>query len=64
MTTCHAAESDKLYAAAYFDRNLDKIRELNFDDRFIRIWRFYLAASIASFASNRTNVIQAEIKHV
>ncbi len=47
-----------------FDRNLDKIRELNFDDRFIRIWRFYLAASIASFASNRTNVIQAEIKHV
>ena len=23
MTTCHAVESDKLYAAAYFDRNLD-----------------------------------------
>lgn len=47
-----------------FEKNLDKIRSLNFDDRFIRVWRFYLSASIASFASNRTSVIQAEIKHV
>jgi cyclopropane-fatty-acyl-phospholipid synthase len=46
-----------------FERNLDQIKLLNFDDRFIRVWRFYLSASIASFTSNRTNVIQAEIKH-
>ena len=46
-----------------FEKNLDKIRSLNFDDKFIRIWRFYLSASIASFTSNRTSVIQAEIKH-
>jgi cyclopropane-fatty-acyl-phospholipid synthase len=46
-----------------FEKNLDKIRSLNFDEKFIRIWRFYLSASIASFASKRTNVMQAEIKH-
>ena len=46
-----------------FEKNLDKIRSLNFDARFIRVWRFYLSASIASFSSNRTSVIQAEIKH-
>jgi len=46
-----------------FEKNLDKIRSLNFDDKFIRIWRFYLSASIASFTSNRTSVIQAEITH-
>ena len=46
-----------------FEKNLDQIKLLNFDDRFIRVWRFYLSASIASFTSNRTNVIQAEIKH-
>ena len=46
-----------------FEKNLDKIRSLNFDERFIRVWRFYLSASIASFSSNRTSVIQAEIKH-
>lgn len=46
-----------------FEKNLDQIKLLNFDDRFIRVWRFYLSASIASFTSNRTNVIQAKIKH-
>jgi cyclopropane-fatty-acyl-phospholipid synthase len=46
-----------------FEKNLGQIKLLNFDDRFIRVWRFYLSASIASFTSNRTNVIQAEIKH-
>jgi cyclopropane-fatty-acyl-phospholipid synthase len=46
-----------------FEKNLDKVRELNFDDKFIRIWRFYLSVSIASFTSNRTNVIQADIRH-
>ena len=46
-----------------FEKNLDQIKSLNFDNRFIRVWRFYLSASIASFTSNRTNVIQVEIKH-
>lgn len=46
-----------------FEDNLDKVRELGFDEKFIRIWSFYLAACIASFSVGRTNVIQAEICH-
>jgi len=46
-----------------FEGNLDKVKTLGFDDSFIRIWRFYLAACIASFECGRTNVIQAEICH-
>lgn len=46
-----------------FENSLDKVRALGFDESFIRIWRFYLAACIASFSVGRTNVIQAEICH-
>lgn len=46
-----------------FDSNLDKFKLMGFDDSFIRIWRFYLAACIASFSVGRTNVIQAELCH-
>lgn len=46
-----------------FENNLENITNLGFDDKFIRIWRFYLAACIASFSVGRTNVIQAEICH-
>lgn len=46
-----------------FEENLPKLKSLKFDEKFIRIWRFYLSASIASFSVGRTNVIQAEIRH-
>lgn len=46
-----------------FEQNLDKIRELGFDDSFIRLWRFYLAACIAGFKTGRTSVMQAELQH-
>ena len=46
-----------------FEDNLDKVKELGFDEKFIRIWRFYLAACIASFTTGRTDVFQAEICH-
>lgn len=46
-----------------FEDNIDKVKTLGFDESFIRIWRFYLAACIASFTTSRTNVIQAEIRH-
>lgn len=46
-----------------FEDNLGAVRSLGFDEKFIRIWRFYLAACIASFKCGRTNVIQAEICH-
>lgn len=46
-----------------FDSQKDKIRELGFKEEFIRCWRFYLAYCIASFESNRTNVVQYELTH-
>lgn len=48
---------------ANFDAKLPQVRALGFDEPFIRIWRFYLAACIASFAVGRTNVMQLELQH-
>ncbi|MDB6177194.1 cyclopropane-fatty-acyl-phospholipid synthase [Paracoccus sp. Z330] len=41
-----------------FDGRRPEILGLGFDDAFIRIWRFYLAACAASFAVGRTDVVQ------
>jgi len=46
-----------------FDENIDNVRGLGFDDSFIRLWRFYLAACIAGFKTGRTSVMQAELQH-
>ncbi|MCH9704549.1 MAG: cyclopropane-fatty-acyl-phospholipid synthase family protein [Proteobacteria bacterium] len=46
-----------------FEANLPKVQAMGFDDKFIRIWRFYLSTCIASFTVGRTNVIQAELVH-
>jgi cyclopropane-fatty-acyl-phospholipid synthase len=46
-----------------FEENTTKIKQMKFDDKFIRIWRFYLCACIASFSVGRTNVIQVELSH-
>lgn len=46
-----------------FENNLVNIKKLGFDEKFIRIWRFYLAACIAGFSSERTSVIQTTIEH-
>jgi cyclopropane-fatty-acyl-phospholipid synthase len=48
---------------ARFDAARDQIRALGFDDAFIRIWRFYLAACAASFAVGRTDVVQYRLAH-
>ena len=48
---------------ANFENCLPAIRKKGFDEKFIRIWRFYLAICISGFAENRINVMQAEIKH-
>ena len=47
-----------------FDAQKSKIQALGFDDGFIRLWRFYLAACIAGFKTDRTDVIQVELSHV
>ncbi len=46
-----------------FDENYIKIRQMGFDDGFIKLWRFYLAACSAGFMANKINVIQMEITH-
>ncbi len=46
-----------------FDENYTKIRQMGFDDGFIKLWRFYLAACSAGFMANKINVIQMEITH-
>jgi cyclopropane-fatty-acyl-phospholipid synthase len=43
----YALTLDEWYAR--FEKNLDKVRELGYDERFIRMWRLYLRGSAASF---------------
>jgi cyclopropane-fatty-acyl-phospholipid synthase len=47
-----------------FEARLDDVRALGFDDKFIRMWRFYLTSCIASFRIGRTDVVQMELQHV
>ncbi len=46
-----------------FETKRKEILALGFDESFIRVWRFYLAACIASFSVGRTNVMQVELQH-
>ena len=41
-----------------FNARWDAIASLGFDDRFCRMWNFYLAASAAGFVSGTTDVVQ------
>ena len=43
---------------ARFHARLDDVRALGFDDRFVRIWDFYLAYCEAAFARENTDVVQ------
>lgn len=46
-----------------FNGVIDKVKGLGFDDRFIRMWQYYLATCIAGFATERTNVHQFKLVH-
>ena len=46
-----------------FDKKREDVKTLGFDDGFIRLWRFYLAACIAGFRTGHTNVMQVELSH-
>ena len=46
-----------------FDAKINAVKALGFDDIFIRTWRFYLSACIASFRIKRTNVMQWRLEH-
>ncbi|HPU97414.1 MAG TPA: cyclopropane-fatty-acyl-phospholipid synthase family protein [Candidatus Hydrogenedentes bacterium] len=41
-----------------FLKGLDQVRRLGFDDRFIRMWDFYLALCAGSFAERYTGLVQ------
>ena len=43
----------------FFDR-LNDVRRLGFDDRFIRMWDYYLSYCIAGFKSRQIGVVQME----
>ena len=47
-----------------FEAQKKQVKALGFDDGFIRLWRFYLAACIAGFRTGRTDVMQVELSHV
>jgi len=51
------AETLERWLAA-FDAQVDAVRALGFDQRFIRCWRFYLAYCAAGFTSETTDVAQ------
>ena len=46
-----------------FEGQLGAVRALGFDEGFIRVWRFYLAACIAAFETGRTDVYQYRLAH-
>jgi len=46
-----------------FDAVKEQVKAQGFDEKFIRLWRFYLAGCSAGFASGYTNVQQIELTH-
>ena len=48
---------------AKFDAQKSAVEALGFDQKFIRLWRFYLAACIAGFRTGQTSVMQVELQH-
>ena len=45
-----------------FEAQLEPVRALGFDDRFIRTWTFYLAYCEAAFAEGSTDVMQFTLR--
>ena len=46
-----------------FEAQLAAVRALGFDEGFIRVWRFYLAACSAAFETGRIDVYQYRLAH-
>ena len=55
------AETLRRWRKAFFE-GAPKVRELGFDDRFMRIWQFYLAYCEAAFMRGDTNVVQFTLR--
>ncbi|MGD8206790.1 MAG: cyclopropane-fatty-acyl-phospholipid synthase family protein, partial [Thiohalocapsa sp.] len=61
----HAADYARTLAAwrARFEARLDEVRALGYDERFIRMWRYYLSYCEAGFLDERINVMQVALAH-
>ena len=46
-----------------FNSAINKIKKWGYDDRFVRMWQFYLSSCIAGFATGRINVHQFKLVH-
>lgn len=46
-----------------FESKLKEVRAMGFDEKFIRLWRFYLTFCIAGFSHGRIDVMQWELEH-
>jgi len=46
-----------------FNLKSNEIKALNFDEPFMRLWRYYLCSCIGAFKAQRTNVMQVELQH-
>ncbi|MFI5001332.1 MAG: class I SAM-dependent methyltransferase, partial [Reyranellales bacterium] len=47
-----------------FDDVADQVAKLGFDERFRRMWRYYLAYCAAGFSTGRTDVLQAHFRRI
>lgn len=46
-----------------FDAKKEQISALGYNEKFIRLWRFYLAVCYAAFKVERINVMHMELRH-
>lgn len=46
-----------------FEASKSELPRLGFDEKFVRLWRFYLSGCAAAFTTGRTNVMQATLTH-
>ena len=68
LTDCHTFGQDYVRTLgqwlATVEAKAAQIGALGLDDGFIRLWRLYLASCLAGFATERTNVMQVELRHL
>jgi cyclopropane-fatty-acyl-phospholipid synthase len=57
----HYVQTLQLWRARFLEQ-LDAVRAMGFDERFIRMWDYYLAISEASFATGVTQDLQVVLE--
>ena len=57
------AHTLRAWRTRFFER-LDRVRELGFDDRFIRTWEYYLATCEAAFRTRNIGLVHLVLGRV